>query len=104
MAMGVHDRHDALTIEWWTSRQQRVIRRPECVDVAASVGGLALALLGAHVNRCALERTGRCETGLWQSTGKTEVGDFRGAIPADEDVRRLDVAVDDPRRVDRGQA
>ena len=71
----------------------------ERVDVAAVIDGLALDLLGAHEQRRAHRGAGRREIdGLvrGEAARQAEVGHLRLALPGQQDVLRLDVAVDDP--------
>ena len=72
-------------------------------DVAAPVEGLGADLLGAHVvdgpdHHAALGEVGPAQL------GDPEVHDLHGAVVEQPDVRRLDVAVDDPVLVGVGEA
>ena len=83
-------------------REQVVERRAESVDVRASVGrALVRDLLGRHVERRA-DHDARLGQALARLVAReAEVGEHgRAVLAADEDVRGLDVAVEDPRRVD----
>ncbi len=92
----------ALAGEGRLARQQGVQDRPEPIDVgrrgdrAATPGGL----LGAHVGRRAHDRAAgrQFDVGL-DPLGQAEIGDVRMAFPVDEDVRRLQVAVEDASQV-----
>jgi hypothetical protein len=66
------------------------------VQVARRAGGLAARLLGREVARRA-ERCGRGfgQGGLGQHLGEAEVGDPEAALVPEEEVRGLDVAVDE---------
>jgi hypothetical protein len=83
-------------------------------DVAASVGGFATGLLRGHVGNGADEgagqrlpgegrRVGRRVRGGQRHGGQTEVQDLHAAVGGEEHVGRLQVAVDDPARVGRGE-
>ena len=78
---------------------QLVGEKADCVDVDAMVGrDVAGELLGRHIRRRANGDTGRREAGRRQRSADgfcdAEVGDERvGSLR--EDVRRLDVAMDD---------
>ena len=78
-------------------RQQLVQRRAERVDVGAVVDQDALAgrLLGAHVAQRAEQVAGLRQAGVGVELGQAEVGDPDVAAAVDQQVGRLDVAVDD---------
>ena len=98
-----------------SARQHLVEHRPEREDVGARVGGLAAHLLGRHVadrsqDRARLRRArGGRRAGLAAVAPaafpfrEAEVEDLQPALPGDEDVLRLQVAVDDPLVVRGGQ-
>ena len=70
----------------------------ERVQVAARVGLRALRLLGREVRGGTHHRADLGEVGLGRRVhrpGDAEVGDLHLAVGADQDVRRLDVAVDE---------
>src|SRR5439155_11605395 len=66
----------------------------QAVDVAAGVNAMAFAtgLFGTHVARSA--RPGRSLAEIDVAQGQAEVGDNRIAFGVEQDVGRLDVAVD----------
>ena len=73
-------------------------------DVGAVIDALAERLLGRHVRHGSLRRPGRVASSFAASralgaaagpVGEAEVEDLRVAFRRDDDVRRLDVAVDD---------
>ncbi len=73
----------------------------ERVDVGLGAGGLALGLLGGHVGEGADDVAGRGQGGAVGEAGDAEVHQLGAEFPlgGDEDVLRLDVAVDDAARV-----
>ena len=75
---------------------------PERVHVAGGAGGRAGEQLGREVGQGSDGRVGRGQVARL-GEGDAEVGD-PGPPVAEEDVRRLDVAVDDPARVERVEA
>ena len=79
--------------------------RPEGVDVGRRADRVALGLLGGHVAGCPhhLAADGRPVRDL-EPLRQAEVGDLRRAVGVEEDVGRLQVAVDDPDVVDRADA
>ena len=87
--------------------QQLVQDRPQGVDVGerADLLGLALGLLGGHVAGRAQDRLGRRQARFdVQDLGQAEVGDLGRAVGGEQDVARLQVAVDDPQPVRLGDA
>ena len=78
-------------------REQLVERDAEGVDVAAVVDDDALGegLLGAHVAERAEEVAGHRHAGVLFDAGQAEVGDPEFAGVVDQQVGRLDVAVED---------
>ena len=73
-------------------------------DVGAGVDVLAAELFGRHVGDGADGAAGAGQAGLAGDLGQAEVGDAGRPVLGDEDVGRLDVAVDDAARVGGGQA
>ena len=77
------------------AREHLEQQQPRSVDVAPGVGDAALDLLGGEVGHRAQEhprlRGGR---GAGDRAGQPEVGDLDHAVLAQDDVLRLDVAVD----------
>ena len=78
-------------------REQLVERGAEGVDVAAVVDDHALGerLLGAHVAERAEQVAGHRHAGVLFDAGQAEVGDPELAGVVDQEVGRLDVAVED---------
>ncbi|MCO5168447.1 MAG: hypothetical protein M9894_19070 [Planctomycetes bacterium] len=72
--------------------------RPEAVDVGARVERLVVAhgLLGRHVAGGAQRGAGGGQALVAPGLGDAEVRDPRHAVRVEEDVRRLEVAVEDP--------
>ena len=60
---------------------------------------LAEGLLGAHVAQRAEQVAGHGQAGLGVELGQAEVGDPEAAAGVEQQVGRLDVAVDDAERV-----
>ncbi len=90
--------------EWRFAGHHLVEHAAERVDVGAAVEvGLAAGLLGTHVGRGADGEPGLGErAGILGGPGDAEVGHQRVPL-VDQDVGRLDVAVDDPPLVGIGQ-
>ena len=85
-----------------TTDQEFVQDHAQRVDVGerADLLGLALGLLGGHVAGRAQDRLGRRQARFdVQALGQAEVGDLGRAVGGDQDVGRLQVAVDDPQPV-----
>ena len=105
------DLRDELTevrrVERRPSRQEVVERRADGVDVGANVERLASQLLRRRELRRALE-AGRRElvphVACQRGDGQSEVTNLDGAVRVDEAIRRLDVAVENPRRLRRVEA
>ena len=74
------------------------------VEVALGGGLVVLDGFGGQVGGCAHEHARRGQGGLGGGAGQAEVGDLHVAAVVDEDVFRLDVAVDDAGSVGGGQA
>jgi hypothetical protein len=97
---------DGVPLEWVMPRQHLVEEHSEGEDVAARVGFSSFELLRGHVGESAEHRAGsgvlrervclaaggpRVEPPLRQP----EVEDLRASVPGDEDILRLEVAVND---------
>ncbi len=88
----VHDRRERAG-ERLLAGQQLVEDHARGKEVRPAVDGLAHELLGRHVARGAEHHAGLGEVrGL--EPRNAEIGDLRGAVGEDDDVGRLDVAVD----------
>ena len=90
----------ALAVERDAAGEREVEQAAERIDVRARVHAIAADLLGRDVVERAdpvagLGRPGRGERVL----GEPEVGQIHVLLGAEQDVRGLDVAVDEPRRV-----
>ena len=83
-------------------RQQLVERQAQRVDVAAGVG-LAVEPLRGHVPQRADDVAGVGQVVVGDRLGQAEVGDPDGPVEVEQQVRGLDVAVEDPLRVGVGQ-
>jgi hypothetical protein len=107
--MGIHERELGLTVERALSGQALVKHATEGIDVGAVVDRAARDLLRRHVVDRPDEAAvaGQAADGGHVS-GEAEVahvGVFRAGRSGDEDVRRLDVPMNEPRgvrRVERG--
>ena len=75
--------------------QQRVQQGAETIQVAAGVDRLPLGLLRRHVFGRPHHVAGGRETRIAEQPGDAEVGEFQTAVGGQEQVARLDVAVDD---------
>ena len=96
----VHQRERALSVERGLAGEELVREDGERVAVGRGGGRLALGLLGRHVDRRPDDHPRRGEAGrALQHLRDAEVGEGEAVVPADQDVRRLDVAVEDPRLV-----
>ena len=93
-----------LALEGQASREHLVEDDPEGPDVGAGVDVLAEELLGRHVGDGPDGTAGAGQAGLAGDLGQAEIGDPGDALLRDEDVGRLDVAVDDAVRMGGGQA
>jgi hypothetical protein len=71
---------------------------PEREEIRAAVEALSERLLGRHVDRGPEIANVLGEMGAAHARD-AEVGDLRNALLGEQDVRGLDVAVDDPLRV-----
>ena len=85
--------HRVIVVERQPARQHLVQQDAERPEVAASVEGKPLQLLGRGVGECGPPVAAVEEFVL--VGGDAEVADVRGAVAVEQDVRRLDVSVDD---------
>jgi hypothetical protein len=92
-----HDRLGVVAVVRGLQRQQLVERHAERIDVGAVVHGhpLGQGLLRTHVADRADQVAGHGHAGVTLHAGQAEVGDPQLAAPVDEQVGRLDVAMDD---------
>ena len=89
-------------VERRAEREQLVERQPQGVDVGPGVP-LAPEPLGGHVAERAQDVAGLGQP-VVLPLGQAEVGDPDHPLGVEQQVRRLDVAVDDPAGVGVGQA
>ncbi len=91
----------AFPVEGRLQRQQLVERHAQRVDVAPMVDDRPLRhrLLGAHVSQRPDHVAGHRQAGFGLHPRQAEVGDPEVAPGVDQQVGRLDVAVDDPQRM-----
>ncbi len=90
------DGDGAVSLERDPSRQCLVEDHPDRVDVRARRRRLALRLLRREVLRRPHHGAGGGDVGVLTAPGDAEVGDAGAALVVDQDVLRLQVAVDDP--------
>src|SRR5690606_11265962 len=90
------------TVEWKPPGDETIENDAQRVDVASRIHPVLLAanLLGRHVVRRSDDDAG-AHPGLFERPRETEVGEKRAAVAIEEDVRGLDVAMDEalPMRV-----
>ena len=91
-------------LEGQAARKHLVEDDPQGPDVGSGVDVLAEELLGRHVGDGPDGAAGPGQAGLAGDLGQAEIGDPGDALLRDEDVGRLDVAVDDAVRMGGGQA
>ena len=87
-------------IEWRVAGEQLVGDHPGRVEVGAQVDGAPRGLLRRHVGGCSYPcaAVGRDELDrVVQRLGDAEVGNLDRPVVGDEEVGRLEVAVDDAR-------
>ena len=93
----VGDRRQRVAGERLLSRQRLVEDHAEREEVCPAIDGLSFHLLWRHVVRRAEELPGRRQVRRIRGDLRdAEIGDLRAKPGADDDVRRLDVAMDDP--------
>jgi len=86
----------ASILERMASRQHLAEDDAPCVDVGASIDALAEQLLGCHVRGCAEHRSRTRQSRGFGTFDlrDPEVDDFHAAVRFDQDVLRLQVAMD----------
>jgi hypothetical protein len=82
-------------LEWQPPRQHPEQEHPERVDVARGRDRLPGRLLGRHVRRSPDERAGVRQRVRTRHPGDAEVRDLRPPFFVEDDVRRLEVAMDE---------
>ncbi len=93
-----------LAVEGGAEGRQLVQGRPEAVDVGPGVElGPAPGLFGAQVAKGADDVAGLRQVATVNEVGEAEIGDPEVARPVDQEVCRLDVAVDDSEVMGMGQ-
>ncbi len=78
--------------------QQFIQREPQAIDIAAHVG-MAMQTFGRHILQGADHIAGAREIALFEHLGQPEVGDPSGAGTVDQQVGRLDIAMQDALRM-----
>jgi hypothetical protein len=99
----VHGRHDAVRLERAASGKKLAEHAAHAEEIAPAVELASEYLLGRHVVDGA-EHYARGGHRVRREVGHAEVRDLRDALIRDEQVGRLDVAVDDPDAVSVTQA
>ncbi len=94
MHMSVHHRHHAAAVERWLAGQHLVGNDAKRVLVRRPRHRLRRDLLGTHVRRRADRQAGARQLLGLGHLGDAEVGDHCPAFVVDQNVARLDVAVD----------
>src|SRR5262249_41930522 len=94
----VKQQHPAVAAKWPLTREQLVEDNAEAVDIRSGIdpAGLPPRLLGGHVGRRAENVAGQGHriTLVGLSFGKAEVHDVGPAFLVEQDIRRLDIAMD----------
>jgi hypothetical protein len=100
----VGNRHRALPGERRLAAQELVQDDAQRVHVGAGVRRYALGLLGAEVGGGADDRPGACQLlGVVEGTGDAKVHHLHAAVGGQQDVARLDVAVEHAGMVGDGE-
>jgi hypothetical protein len=94
LELAAQDLDRARRLEREPPRQHSVQDDPERIDVGRGRHFFTLRLLRRHVRRGSHERARICEGVGAGHAGDAEVGDLRAALLVEDDVRRLQVAVD----------
>jgi hypothetical protein len=97
----VEDGVERGSVERFAAGEELVEDGAEGEDVRTAVDAETADLFGRHVVRRAEDRAGAGHVGLAEE-GQAEVEDLHLHVRQDEDVRRLEIAVDDVRRVCEG--
>ena len=109
----LHRIHRCLTFEGPRAPEHLVQHHAEAEDVAAVIGIQSAHLLRRHVPDRAHDDAGTRQRGRHCRVGmsrclrhprQTEIEDLRAAVPGQQDVLRLQIAVHDAGRMRRGQA
>ena len=102
-----HDLKGRLADEGFFTRQRQVGGHAERIDIGAAIELAPHTLFGAHVRRRAHRQTDRGQIRRVVARdvlGQAEVGDFGGALKGDKNIVRLDVAMNNTRGADVGEA
>ena len=92
---GLERQHDVAALEGILQRQQLIQADAEGEEVAAGVEGLGGGLLRRHVGEFALDGAGLGLLIAQVALGDAEVDELHDPVVGDEDVMRVDVAMDD---------
>lgn len=82
---------------------QFIERGPQAVHIGPPVDGSGSCLLGAHVTGSAQEAVMLGDAGIGESAGKAKIGHPDRSLFVDQEIGRLDVAVNDAMMVRMGQ-
>lgn len=102
--MGLVDVELAFSAEWNAASQHLKEDDGAGVDVRPRVDHLPSHLLGTHVLGCPEARAGADDPSADRVVGDAEIGDLRLTAVRDENVRRLDVAMDEAARANGPEA
>src|SRR5687767_9712286 len=83
------------SVEWRPSRNRVKERDPERIDIAAMIFLLPKKSLGGSILRRTPDLFG-CLLRMGGAHRQTEIGNARGAVRGEEDIRRLDVSMQQP--------
>ena len=105
VADAAEHRHHRLRAEGGAARTHCVEHTAQAEQVGTRVDRLTAGLLGRHVLRRAGNGAALGQTGVVDRSRQAEIGDLDPLDPVlQQDIRRLDVAVDQSLRVGRGQS
>ena len=98
------DLDGARPLERQTPAQHSIEKNTECVDVARRRRGLSRRLLGRHVAGGADHRPSRRQRIRVSDSGDPEIADLRASLIVEENVCRLQIAMDHAARVGMGES
>jgi hypothetical protein len=96
--------HGARRAKWSPPGREGIKDATEAEQVRPMVQGRTIGLLGRHIQRCARDDAALGQADVVQGPGQAEIGELDATARAfEEDVGGLDVAMDQPLRMGRGQ-